>query len=171
MKRFMEIVLAHQPVNFGDMKTGNIFRKPVEEIIDQIQDTSIVHAVFNDRDTIIKVLEELVEANLGMSVNVSGLSKDTEDCCRKVGLKVHTIEHSLGIHGKTSKLPEEPVLEITTMCGHGMVAANLVKKMAEDIRKGKKSLTEAAQMLAGPCHCGVFNVARAQRLLQVLAGN
>ncbi len=63
-------------------------------------------------------------------------------------------------------LPEEPVLGITTMCGHGMVAANLVREMAQQVKKGRKTLQEAGIELAKPCQCGIFNPKRAESLLE-----
>jgi hypothetical protein len=40
--------------------------------------------------------------------------------------------------------------------------------MATQVKKGKKSLPEAAAELAKPCMCGVFNAQRAERLLMEL---
>jgi hypothetical protein len=54
------------------------------------------------------------------------------------------------------------------MCGHGMVAGNLVKKMVRQIKSGRKSLNEAAVELAKPCQCGVFNTTRAEKILSDL---
>ncbi len=79
---------------------------------------------------------------------------------------MHTVEFSGGVHGKLGLLPKKPVLEITTMCGHGMVASNLVREMVRQIKKGKKSLEEAGVELAKPCQCGVFNPKRAEALLE-----
>jgi hypothetical protein len=90
-----------------------------------------------------------------------------DELWRRVGLgHMHTVEFSGGIYGKVSLLPEKPVLEVTTMCGHGMVASNLVREMADQVKKGKKSLKEAGIELAKPCQCGVFNPKRAEKLLK-----
>ena len=113
------------------------------------------------------VLAELKKEDLGTSVVVSGLVDTTDELCKRVGLgHMHTVEFSGGIHGKLSLLPEKPVLEVTTMCGHGMVASNLVREMADQVKKGKKSLEEAGIELAKPCQCGVFNPKRAEKLLK-----
>ena len=76
---------------------------------------------------------------------------------------------SLGVWGKTELLPSKEVLEITTMCGHAMVAANLVEKIIEDIKKGKTTPEKAAKKLAKPCECGIFNPTRAAELLAAAA--
>ena len=52
------------------------------------------------------------------------------------------------------------------MCGHGMVAFNLVRKMIEDIKTGRRTVKDAAEELAKPCQCGVFNPGRAEALLE-----
>jgi len=167
MKRFFEILEKYHPVNYGDMKTGNTFERDRDTIYDGIQDTSIVHFVFTDKETVERVLAELKKEDLGTSVVVSGLVDTTDALCKRVGIgHMHTVEFSGGIHGKLSLLPEKPVLEVMTMCGHGMVASNLVREMADQVKKGKKSLEEAGIELAKPCQCGIFNTKRAEKLLK-----
>ena len=166
MRRFFEIVEKYKGVNYGDMKTGNILNTDRDTIHDGIRDTSIVHFVFTDKAVVGKVLDELSEAELGTSVVVSGLVEETDRLCKQAGLSMHTVEFSGGVHGKLELLPEKGVLEITTMCGHGMVASNLVREMVRQIKKGKKSLEAAGIELAKPCQCGVFNPKRAEALLE-----
>jgi len=166
MQKFFEILEKYKPLNYGDMKTGNRYNSERETIYNQIKNNSIVHFVYNDPDTVKKILEELKKTDLGISIIVSGVVDKTDQLCQQVGLKMHTVEFSGGIHGQLRLLPEEPVLEITTMCGHGMVASNLVKEMAKQVKKGKKTLQEAAVELAKPCQCGIFNPKRAESLLE-----
>ena len=166
MRGFFEILEKYNPVNYGDMKTGNILNSDRDTIYEGIKDTSIVHFVFTEKEAIGKVLDELKEADLGTSIVVSGLIGITDQICRQAGLSMHTVEFSGGIHGKLELLPEKPILEITTMCGHGMVASNLVREMVKQIKKEKKTLQEAGLELAKPCQCGVFNPKRAERLLK-----
>ena len=166
MRKFFEILEKYKGVNCGDMKTGNRLNSERETILDGIGDTSIVHFVFADKAVVGKVLDELEESQLGTSVIVSGLVEETGRLCRQAGLRMHTVEFSGGVHGKLGLLPEKSVLEITTMCGHGMVASNLVREMVRQIKKGKKSLEEAGRELAKPCQCGVFNPKRAEALLK-----
>lgn len=165
MRQFFEILEKYEPVNYGDMKTGNILNTDRDTIYNGIQDRSIVHFVFTDTAVVEKVLDEVERAGLGTSVVVSGLVEATDQLCRQVGLNMNTVEFSGGIYGKVDLLPETSILEITTMCGHGMVAANLVKEMINQIRKGKKTLQEAAFELSRPCQCGIFNPERTEALL------
>jgi hypothetical protein len=166
LKRFLEIVQEHNPVNLGDMKTGNSFIRTREVITNSVQDTSIVHGVFACREDLILALKEIKEADLGISVIISGLLADVHECCRDAGLKPHTCETSLGVWGNAERLPDEDILRFTTMCGHGQVAFNLVAKIIEDVKEGKRTLTDGAQELARPCQCGVFNPERAAAMLQ-----
>ncbi|MDP6576571.1 MAG: hypothetical protein QF594_01940 [Dehalococcoidales bacterium] len=169
MGKFLEICRRHDPVNFGDMKQGNVFVHDADDIIRNITNTTLVQCVFNDVKKVEAVLHDLREADLGLSVVVSGLIDETKKCCQKVGLEIHTVSQSLGIWGKTSRLPSREILEITTMCGHGLTSSGLVKKMIEDIRKGKTSPQKASEKLAKPCVCGIFNTTRAAELLAAAA--
>jgi hypothetical protein len=81
---------------------------------------------------------------------------------------IKTVEHSLGILGQMKRLPAEEILQLTTMCGHGMVPVNLVEKTVAEIKRGKKNYREAALELTRPCHCGIYNPVRAERLLRRL---
>ncbi|MCK4789682.1 MAG: hypothetical protein KAV87_38430 [Desulfobacteraceae bacterium] len=166
MRQFFEILEKYDYVNFGDMKTGNALNVDRQTIYDNIQDTSIVHFVFEDKEAVAEILDKLKKAELGTSVVVSGLVEVTDELCKKAGLKMHTVEFSGGIHGKLELLPDREILEITTMCGHGMVASNLAREMIMQIKKGKKTLKEACLELAKPCQCGVFNPKRAAELFK-----
>ena len=168
MKKFLGILLAHRPVNYGDMVTGNCHVKSQEEILNNIQSTSIVHGVFTDDAAVIAVLKELKAADLGVSVVVTGVHDATEESCRQSGIAKHTVENSLGIFGQYKKLPADEILQLTTMCGHGMVPANLVERVLTQVKRGKKTLREGALELTRPCHCGVYNPVRAEQLLRRL---
>ena len=168
MRKFFEILKKYPAVNFGDVKTGSRFNSDWQTIRDGYKDQSVAHYVFSDAEVVGQILKELKEADLGLSVIVSGVFEKVGELCRQAGLPMHTVEYSGGVMGRTERLPKGPVLSITTMCGHGLVSANLVKKMATQVKKGKKSLPEAAAELAKPCMCGVFNAQRAERLLMEL---
>lgn len=164
--QFEKIVKKYNPVNYGDMKTGNTFKLDLEEITQNYRDNSIVHAVFTSKDTVAAVLSELAAANLNVSIVVSGLLDEVADCCHKAGIAPHTVEYSLGIWGKTELIPESSVVEISTMCGHGMVPFRLIKNLAEKIQKGVLTPRAASEKLAGLCHCGVFNPDRAEEIFK-----
>jgi S-adenosylmethionine/arginine decarboxylase-like enzyme len=167
-RRFAEIVLKYNPVNFGDMKTGNMFSVDKEKILESFKENSIVHAVFTDKDTLLECLKEVKEADIGLSIVVSGLVHEVGTLCKAAGTAAHTVEHSLGIHGATEKLPPQAVLDISTMCGHGMVAFSLVEHLVEEVKAGRITVEQAARELAKQCVCGVFNPVRAAEIIRKL---
>lgn len=123
------------------------------------------HAVFDNADKLSAALRELKEADLGLCVNVNAIHDDTDRIAREAGIVRHTIEHSLGFHGRVERLPSAEVLELSTMCGHGMVSFNLARKMMDLVSVGRISTDRAAELLSKPCACGVFNPTRAARIL------
>lgn len=169
LRRFLEIALSHDPINYGDMKTGNKLTNSVREILDGVEDVSIVHSVFTDEESVIALLQDLKEEDLGVSVVVSGLFDGAKRCANSAGLRQHTVEYSLGIWGRVERLPRAGVLQITTMCGHGMVAADLVEQALAEMKRGKLTEDQAALRLARPCVCGVFNQSRAAHLLREMS--
>jgi hypothetical protein len=168
LKEFLEIVNKYNWVNMGDMKTGGYFLVGEDAIMDGVQDTSIVHGVFASKEDMKAAVKELKEADLGVSITISGIINEVRDALLSEGLAPHTVEVSMGIKGRTDRLPEDDLLQITTMCGHGMVSQTLVRQMLMDIKQGKRTSEEAGQYLATPCVCGVFNPKRAQAILDEL---
>jgi hypothetical protein len=55
------------------------------------------------------------------------------------------------------------------MCGHAMIDPNLIKAMAEEVVKGKKTAEADAEELARHCGCGIFDPCRAAKPLKKLA--
>jgi hypothetical protein len=172
MRQFFRITRRHNPVNMGDMKTGNWFSLDSSIIEEKIQDTSIVHAVYTDLENVAAVLKDLAEADLGLSIVVSGLTGPVRETCQRLGMSPapHTVEYSLGIWGKTGLLPGNEVLEVSTMCGHGQVAFRLIEEAVEAVRRGRQTPEQAARQLAEPCVCGIFNPVRAAELIRKMAG-
>lgn len=164
---FLRLALRHDPVNMGSMEMGNMYSHKIEEVMGAAH--GIVHAVFDNPQTVTQFLKELKEADLGQSVVVSGIFKSVDECLAKAGMKHHTANFSLGIWGKTEKLPSDDILEVTTMCGHGLVSVNLVKSVVEEIKAGRKTPEAAAKELAPQCACGIFNPIRATKLLAAMA--
>jgi len=167
LQEFLRICLRHNPVNIGCETKGSMYEYTPEEIIADVHGDT--HAVFDNPQAVSRVLEDLKEADLGLSVVVSGIYKTVDECLEKAGLKHHTANFSLGIWGKAEKLPEDEILEIATMCGHGMISANLIKSMVDEIKAGRKTPDEAAKVLAPQCACGIFNPARAAKLMAAMA--
>jgi hypothetical protein len=167
IQEFLRICLQYHPVNMGDGLQGNILQDDieVENFIANQKDGEGAAAVFTDLDTLQKVIAELIQADLGISINISGLLDEVQTCCRKVGLERHSVEHSLGIWGAKDLLPEREILEVNTLCGHGLVSFNLIRKMVEYVRLRRLTAKEAAKTMAKCCECGAFNPVRAEQLL------
>jgi hypothetical protein len=166
IQEFLKMSLKHHPVNFGQPFVGNMFTMSYETLLRNMEKHTKVYVVFDDRDNAAAFVKEVKQADFGVSIIVSGLIDEVEKMSKVNGIKPHTAQCSLGIWGKTEKLPEPGVLEVTTMCGHAMISFNLVRRMAAEVKKGKISLAEAGATLAKPCVCGVFNPKRAEELLQ-----
>jgi len=159
-------VLKYRPINY----TGKAnFPDPSDEQLPLVyKRIKIGMAVFDNRETLLEVLRQIRDKELGVSVVISGLFSHINQDCQKLGLSMHTVNYSLGIWGKKENLPDPKITEITTMCGHGLVSFNLVQSLLKEVRRGKKTLAEASETLAKPCVCGVFNTRRATELLQAM---
>lgn len=169
IKKFLDIIVSNGPVHYGDDRVGNQYTAGYHKIVEKIEGITNIHAVFNNLGKAQKALKEIVEADLGLSVVVSGLFDSAKACCEASGIQYHSIEHSLGIWGNKSSLPEEKPLEILTMCGHGLVSANLIQFMADAVRDDEKTAQEAAEEMARLCLCGIFNTESAALILTELA--
>lgn len=167
IREFMRICRKYHPVNMGDVKQGSIHQDDiaVDRLIDNLGEGTVAAAVFTDLDTLEQVVRELIQADLGICINITGLLDEVQECCRRAGITRHSAEHSLGIWGAKDRLPEREVLEFNTMCGHGMVSFSLIRKMIEQVRLRRMTPKQAARMMAKCCECGAFNPARAESLL------
>ncbi len=167
LQEFMRICLKYHPANIGDGKQGSIHQDDIDmnRLISNQRDGAGAAAVFTDLDTLQLVVEELIRADLGISINISGLLEGVQQCCRRAGIERHSVEHSLGFWGAKDRLPEREVLELNTMCGHGMVSFNLIRKMIEYVKLRRLTPKKAAKIMAKCCECGVFNPIRAEILL------
>jgi hypothetical protein len=172
LKRFFEIALEAGAVKVGDCRSGNeYYQGSLANVINNVQDRAVIHAVFNDREKAIGMMRRLKDANLGLSIVVSGLLDTVNECCHQAGIHRHTVEHSLGVWGRVDKLPPPDVLEINTMCGHGMVTVTLINDIIDRVKKGHLTPEQGAEELFRPCMCGIFNPKRAAELLaQIVAG-
>jgi len=167
--KILEMASRYPIVNFADVKNGSKFTTDLDTILNTDKDLPMVQMVFTNRDDMTRFMEDLKRADLGISVVASGLFEEIFRCCKKAGLTPHSVNYSLGVHGRTEKLPPKEILEITTMCGHGLVSRNLVTKLVSHIKKGKESGSSAAEKLAKDCICGIFNPVRAAKLLEAVA--
>lgn len=164
LKRFIRMALEDGAVNIGVNKE-NLFTQDPESMIAGITDESSATATFSDLEKLRRLVARLKQADMGLSINISGLANEVDEILRSQGIIRHSIEHSIGVLGKTERLPSRQILELTTMCGHGMISYNHARKMIDLVKLGKLTPKQAASYLARPCACGAFNVARAEELL------
>lgn len=170
--KVLDIVISEDPSNVADDAQGGIFTgKTIDKIKEEINDKAYIGAAFPTREQIESVLIKLKEADIGMSVVVTGNFKEVFDITEKVGLKPNAVNISLGIFGNRELLPNDTILEIVTMCGHGMVSPDSVEYVLSRVKRGLISPDEGAKELARPCTCGIFNVDRVSKILSRECGN
>ncbi|MFW9948449.1 MAG: hypothetical protein ACFFDX_16605, partial [Candidatus Odinarchaeota archaeon] len=122
----------------------------------------VITAVYNNINAVKQVIQRLKREDFGISIVISGIISEIRNIIKEMGLNMHTVHLSLGIFGKKELLPhEQKILEITTMCGHHCISTQSVEYYINLIREGKISIIKAAQNLAKPCVCGIFNTSRA----------
>lgn len=168
LNRFTQICLKHKPVNMSRVEDGTPRRINLRRIEREMQDRVGHSATFDNVSALAAVITELKEADLGISINVSGLLEEVNRCCQKIGMQRHSTEQSLGVFGKTQMLPPWPIVEINSLCGHGLVSFNLIKKVVDEVKTERMTPQEGAYQLAKPCECGAFNPTRAKQLLEEL---
>jgi hypothetical protein len=182
LRSFLSLSLKHRPINVGNAVKGGIYRAspsltPLahwrrkdevdpEEVVKGIDSCTTVAAVFDRPDNLVAFLADLRKADLGISINISALTEETRVCCRQAGITRHSVGYSLGFHGDLNLLPDRHVLELSTMCGHGMVSHNFARKMIDLVKEGRRNPQQAAACLARFCTCGVFNPVRAARVIE-----
>ncbi|HEU4345596.1 MAG TPA: hypothetical protein VFU31_28950 [Candidatus Binatia bacterium] len=180
-RAFLRLALKYNPVNLGDATKGGMLRprddlnpkahwrrdhRPnPEEVIEGIEGHTTVAAVFDNYQDMQAFVADVRSANLGISVNISAPMDEADRCCRETGIPRHSVEYSLGFCGRVDRLPDATVLELTTMCGHGMLSAPFAKKMIDWAKENRRSPTALARTMARFCSCGVFNISRAERIL------
>ncbi len=183
VKRFLEICGGHGPVAITaraggrrlrylkgwtrEMDSGIHQASTLEEVIgcEEIEG-GVGHAVYTDREAVVEVLRKLREEDLGLSIVVSGVFEEVFEACRRAGLKPHTVNMSLGTWGRMELLPDEPILELCTMCGHAMISRRLAEKMIERVGSGALTPEAAAVELGKQCTCNIFNTVRAAEIIK-----
>ena len=139
-----------------------------EEVLDSITngtEGTRVYSTFSDREKVKQLMVDMKEADEGISIMVSGVIDKVREIAREAGLTPHTINLSLGIHGRTDLLPPPDIRQFSTMCGHGVVAPNLIRDSIRKVKTGRQTPWEASVTLAGPCACGIYNPFRSSELL------
>lgn len=182
LKKFLEMAVPFKPVNLGDASHGGALRPSrqmnplahwnrditpdLQAVINGLDTLTTVAAVFDSRPKAEDFVKAVKAADLGLSINISTSVEGAEQCCFAAGIPRHSVGYSLGFEGKTEKLPSDDVLMLATMCGHGMVSQSLAKKMIDWVKEGRRTPEQAASYMTRFCSCGVFNPARAARVLR-----
>ena len=182
LKQFLEMALPFKPVNLGDALNGGALRprrdmSPTSHwkrdmtpdfrgVIDGLTGPTTVAAVFDDRVHAEDFVKAVKAADLGLCINISTSIDGAEQCCHAACQPRHSVGYSLGFEGKTEKLPNTQVLSLSTMCGHGMISSSLAKKMIDWVKEGRRTPEQAVTYMARFCSCGVYNPARAKRILE-----
>jgi hypothetical protein len=130
------------------------------------ESTRGVSAVYDNKESVQKVVNDLVKAELGLSVTVSGIFDEVYEICDKAGIKPHTVNVSAETLGNMSLMPEPEILEFTTMCGHAFIANNLVKHLINRVKSGSMTPELASVELAKQCTCNFFNVERSTEMIK-----
>jgi hypothetical protein len=182
LHRFLEIAMEYKPVNLGDARHGGALRssknlgplshwkrdmKPnFKAVIDGLNVPTTCAAVFDNAAAAEQFVKRIKEEDFGMSVNISTSIEGAERCCNFACLDRHSVGYSLGFEGKTEKIPNSQVTTLSTMCGHGMISHSLAKKMIDFVKENRRTPEQASTYLSRFCSCGIFNPARATRVLE-----
>ncbi len=183
-REFLKIALKYNPVNFtGEFRHGSAFRpeknlnlfrlyvrgrKEIvspELVMDEMEPPGRASVVFDNKQALEEFLKEIKEIDFGLSVNVSSLVDDFKEITLRTGILPHSINYSLGFRGNLYRLPDQQILALTTMCGHGLIANSFAKKMIDRVKEKRLTPEKAARYMAKFCMCGAFNTSRAERIL------
>jgi hypothetical protein len=166
LRRFTEIALEHKPVSANRLEGRSVTAIDLTRIEEELEEGICLHAVYDNVEAVAGAVRDLVEADLGLPINVSGPLAEVQSCCSRAGITRHSVEQSLGTRGRVDRLPRPEVVELNSLCGHGLVGYPLIEAMIAQLRTARISVEEAARLLARPCQCGCFNPTRAGEVLE-----
>ncbi len=185
-RKFLKAALKYNPVNVKvPTENGPMYRSEKdltpfklyvkgrkeslspEQMIEEMEPPGGgVLVVFDNKPALEGFLKEIKEMDLGLSVNVSSVVDDIQEMIPRTGMIPHSINYALGFRGNPYKLPERNVLELTTLCGHGLISHNFARKMINMVREKRVTPEKAAGYMSKFCVCGAFNTTRAVRILE-----
>lgn len=181
-QKFLDIARRHGPINLGDATKGGVYRpskrlnpfahwfrkdeRDADSLVKNIDQPTVVSAVFDKPEALTAFLEEVRAAELGLSINISALTDRARELAKDAGITRHSVEYSLGFFGALDQLPDRATLSLATMCGHGMISFNFAKKMIDWVKGGRRSAEDASAYMARFCTCGIFNTTRSCRILR-----
>lgn len=132
------------------------------------QETYIFEGSYSNAHEIKALLEDLKQADLGLSVVLTGPREEVIAMARDVGLKLDSVHLSLGVFGNKQLLPDKKILEMTTMCGHHCISPFLVEELLKKLKLKTVTKDEAITQLSDLCTCHIFNPQRAKEILDAL---
>ena len=68
--------------------------------------------------------------------------------------------------GRTELLPDDGILQLTTMCGHSLVSEHLARHLIDQVRKGRITAEKAGLELGKQCVCNFLNPVRASKIIE-----
>ncbi len=146
MRKILDILMEVGPVNIGFYGHGSLMSDIcIEDVKKTFHDHSRLRCCFDSMEKIREVLQKLKSEDMGLSVTVSGLISELKDVSRELSIRPHTANISCGVFGKVDRLPPREVLEISTMCGHGMIGHRLVTSILRESKEGKLDIHEAVR--------------------------
>jgi hypothetical protein len=152
----------------GGQRVGTTCIISAEEVIANVKKVaslaSTYNAVFSDKEKVVSVLRQNIEEKIGLSIVCTTVYEETLDIAKQLGIKTHTVNFSLGVWGNTKLLPEPEILEITTLCGHGIISHHLARHYFDKVAKGYCA-KKAAHEIARVCYCAIVNL---DRIIQIL---
>lgn len=158
LREIFKLVAKSNPDNLADDNLGGRLTGYNDtQILEHMGDKAYIGAAFSDSERLSVALRLINEANLGMSVVVTGNYDEVFRVLNETNLEAHTVNMSLGVFGKKEKLPEEDILSVVTMCGHGMVTPQHVRHISDQVEQDKISAEEGSRVLSTSCTCGIFN--------------
>jgi hypothetical protein len=181
LKSFLKICVRHEPSNIGT--SGHSSYRPsrnlnptvhwrrdidpdFEAVVEGVTKSGTAAAVFDSREKAVACLRDVIDQDWGLSINISTSVEGARQVGLQCGIPRHSVEYSLGFRDPNDRLPRHQILELTTMCGHGMVSFHLAQKMIDMVREGRRTPAEAVATLTRFCPCGVYNPSRAVRLIE-----
>ena len=173
-RRIVKVLGDHNPVGLTTRHFGVPLRYMrdwkeglgLKELVEHPDLPAHVAGVYDNKEDIEALIKDLVEENIGYSIVVSGDFDTVSDVCKKAGTGPHTMNMSLETIGRTELLPDDRILEISTMCGHSLVGEPLIRHLIDRVRKGRMTAQEAALELGKQCICNFFNPVRAEKLIK-----
>lgn len=184
-ERYIEILSRHNPVclatrriekdkttryryvkGWDNSRDSGFFVSSTIEKIVGLKGIKLSSAVYADYEDLKAALRELKEADLGISVVVSGIFDKVKEACREAGTEPHTVNMSAETFGRLELLPDPKILEMTSMCGHHMISPYLISHLSRSVKRGQMTLKDAAVELSKQCTCNFFNIERGSNLLK-----